>query len=189
MPRAKKLNDELNMNEDRTVIVKKEDVKLPEIPEVSETSIKQKVKREMSDKQRENLQRLIEANKKKWEDKRNAEQKTQEESQKAQKEDEEKKLASGDYIKIKVKEKRTYQRKKEPQPSSSSSSSSSETPTETETETETETDIEEYKGKQRQARREVKKTLKTLKKIDQVLDAHPVPPSNPYLAYLQNKWH
>jgi hypothetical protein len=60
--------------------------------------------------------------------------------------------------------------------------------TETETETETETDYDsDYKKPKRVVRREVKKNLKALKQIDEVLESGPAN-VNPYLQFLSNRW-
>ena len=60
--------------------------------------------------------------------------------------------------------------------------------TETETETETETDYDsDYKKPKRVVRREVKKNLKALKQIDDVLESGPAN-VNPYLQFLSNRW-
>jgi hypothetical protein len=189
MPRVKKLNDELGMNEDRTVVVKKEIVNVPEIPEVSVTSLQTKVKRELSEAQKANLQRLIEANKKKWEDKRKLSNEAAEKAISQKKEDEEKKLASGEYVRVKVKEKRQYRKQDSKANEQSTTPTTSEVESST-TETETETEDEEipatYKSKKRAVRREVKKTLKTLKQIDEAIET--APQGNPYMAYLQGRW-
>lgn len=62
--------------------------------------------------------------------------------------------------------------------------------TEVETETETDTDYDsDYKQKKRVVRREVKKNIKALKKIDEVIEASPFAMNtNPWAAYLERKW-
>jgi hypothetical protein len=62
--------------------------------------------------------------------------------------------------------------------------------TEVETETETDTDYDsDYKQKKRVVRREVKKNIKALKKIDEVIEASPFSANaNPWAAYLERKW-
>lgn len=62
--------------------------------------------------------------------------------------------------------------------------------TEVETETETDTDYDsDYKQKKRVVRREVKKNIKALKKIDEVIEASPFSMNaNPWAAYLERKW-
>jgi hypothetical protein len=64
-----------------------------------------------------------------------------------------------------------------------------ETPTETETETDTDYDSD-YKQKKRIVRREVKKNIKALKKIDEVIESAPysVGATNPWAVYLERKW-
>lgn len=195
MPKGKKLNEEIAMNDDRTVVVKKEIVKdiVPEIPAVSESVIKTKVKRELSEAQQANLQRLIDANKKKWEEKRSEKANEEKKQVEARKADEEAKIASGEYIRVKVKEKRQYKPRvsRLAEGSKIAEEEVSTTPTTSEVDT-TETedtdaeDVHQYKSKKRQVRREVKKTLKTLKQIDEAIEQRP--PANPYMAYLQGRW-
>jgi hypothetical protein len=61
-----------------------------------------------------------------------------------------------------------------------------ETDTDTPTETETDdTDYEEYKSGKRQIRREVKKNIKALERIDSVVQSTA---RNPYFALLESKW-
>lgn len=64
------------------------------------------------------------------------------------------------------------------------------TETETDiTDTETDTDMEDYKQKARKARVQAKRVVRTIKKIDQVLQAPvPVAPQNPYAALLASRW-
>jgi len=58
----------------------------------------------------------------------------------------------------------------------------------TETETETDTDYDsDYKKPKRVVRREVKKNLKALKQIDEVLESGSAN-VNPYLQFLSNRW-
>ena len=67
-----------------------------------------------------------------------------------------------------------------------------ETTTETETDTtdvtETETEDEDYKPKQRAIRRQAKKLVKTVEKIDKVIQQVPAVPSNPYASMLASRW-
>ena len=61
-----------------------------------------------------------------------------------------------------------------------------ETDTDTPTETETDdTDYEEYKSGKRQIRREVKKNIKAIERIDSVVQSTA---RNPYFALLESKW-
>ena len=68
--------------------------------------------------------------------------------------------------------------------------SDTETDDTTEVETETDTDYDsDYKQKKRVVRREVKKNIKALKKIDEVIEASPFSANaNPWAAYLERKW-
>jgi hypothetical protein len=60
------------------------------------------------------------------------------------------------------------------------------TPVETTTATDTETEPDEsYKNTKRKVRREIKKNVRALKEIDEVMNHAP---SNPYLSYLTGKW-
>lgn len=85
-----------------------------------------------------------------------------------------------------LKEKTTrYYRVKENQRFSTSEAPHRRQP-DTETETETDTDYDsDYKKPKRVVRREVKKNLKALKQIDEVLETGTV---NPYLQFLSNRW-
>ena len=60
--------------------------------------------------------------------------------------------------------------------------SDTDTPTETETD---DTDVEEYKQGKRQIRREVKKNIRAIEKIDHVVQQTMV---NPYSALLASRW-
>jgi hypothetical protein len=60
-----------------------------------------------------------------------------------------------------------------------------ETETDTPTETEDDTDMEEYKQGKRQIRREVKKNIRAIEKIDNVVQQTMV---NPYSALLASRW-
>lgn len=87
-----------------------------------------------------------------------------------------------------LKEKTTrYYRVKENQRFSTSEAPHRRQP-DTETETETDTDYDsDYKKPKRVVRREVKKNLKALKQIDEVLETGNVN-VNPYLQFLSNRW-
>lgn len=99
-------------------------------------------------------------------------------------EDEKQKLESGNFIKVIVK--KATRKKRIP-------IVISETPTETETditETEDDTDIEEYKSKARAVRKAAvaKKLVKTVEKIDRVIQQAPMVPANPYANLLASRW-
>jgi hypothetical protein len=89
---------------------------------------------------------------------------------------------------LKEKTTRYYRVKENPRFSTSEAPRRRQVDTETETETETETDYDsDYKKPKRVVRREVKKNLKALKQIDEVLENGPAN-VNPYLQFLSNRW-
>lgn len=197
-----KLEKEFQADEDGTVLVPKEIV--PPV-EVSVTTIKKAVKREMSEKQRANMERVIQMNKEKWAKKREEKQKALEEEILKKKEEEQKLIDAGTHVRVKVSKKEYKPREKKvespnpPKPlplrrskayekthNSESDGNDTDTITETETDlTEDDSDIDE-RPKQRRVRREMKKTLRVVEKVNQALSY--APPTNPYLAMLQNRW-
>lgn len=208
MPK-KKLVAEIGMNEDGTAVIPKEDI--PEIPVVSESKVKAKVKREMSEAQRLNMLKVIEANKIRWAKKREEKEKAEEEAKMKKKADEEALIRAGTHVRVKiapakprkprekpiqVEESATEEEEEEeevfqaPPPrvkkavSVKKSQRAPPPPSTDEETTETETD-DDYKAKKREVRREVKKNLKALKAIDEVIESSA---GNPYLAYLAQKW-
>lgn len=197
-----KLEKEFQADEDGTVLVPKEIV--PPV-EVSITAVKKAVKREMSEKQRANMERMIEMNKEKWAKKREEKEKALEEEILKKKEEEQKLLDAGTHVRVKVSKKEYKPREKKvespnpPKPlplrrtkayekthDSESDSDLNDTITETETDlTEDDSEIDE-RPKQRRVRREMKKTLRVVEKVNQALSY--APPTNPYLTMLQNRW-
>lgn len=174
------------------------------VPEIKENKLVSKVKREMSESQKLNMARMIEANKTRFENIRKAKVDAAEAAEKAKKDDIEAKLKSGSHVRVKIIPKTKRVKKEavaEPVVESESEESSVEyqasskpakvkkvrppTPVETTTATDTETDGETYKQGKRNVRREVKKNLKALKEIDNVISSNG---SNPYLSYLTGKW-
>jgi len=202
MPRKTKLSEALN--DEGYSIVPKEVVPPPqEIPVVSQTAVKTKIKREMSEAQRLNMIRMVEANKIKWEEKRKAKAEVEAQSKSKRKVDDQALIDAGTHIRVKILPKRVYKPRGKPTqeeeteeeeeeeeekafqaPPVKPKSRKAPPPSDTDT-TETETDGEEYKNQKRVVRREVKKNLKALKKIDEVLEQSS---GNPYLAYLTQKW-
>ena len=165
-----------------------------------------KEKKPRSDAQQINLERMVAANKerKKIRDEEKAllaatpkiieeEKKIQEDLKPVKKElkrekaveEERQKLASGNFIKVVIQKTNRGKRMKIPV-------STEEETTDTDiTETENDTDLEEYKTKSRAIRRAVvaKKLVKTVEKIDRVIQqAPPSAPSNPYAAMLSSRW-
>jgi len=200
MPRKTKISEALN--DEGIAIVPKEVVPPPqEVPVVSQTAVKTKIKREMTEAQRLNMVKMIEANKIKWEAKRKAKEEAEAQAKEKRKAEEQALIDAGTHIRVKIAPKREYKPRAKAIPVEETEEEEEEeevfqapavkpksrkarVPSDTET-TETETDGEEYKSKKRAVRREVKKNLSALKKIDEVLEQSS---GNPYLAYLTQKW-
>jgi hypothetical protein len=210
MASRKKLNKEVGaiQAEDDTMLLPVE-----KVPEIKENKLVAKVKRELTPAQKINMERMIEANKVRFENIRKAKVDAAEAAEKARKEDIDAKLKAGTHVRVKIipKTKRVKkepdarsanQSKAEPQQELEESEESSveyqasskpakvkkiqrQADTETETAEDTETDGETYKQGKRQVRREVKKNIKALKEIDNVISSNA---SNPYLSYLTGKW-
>jgi hypothetical protein len=185
------------------------------VPEIKENKLVAKVKREMTPAQKINMAKMIEANKTRFENIRKAKEDAAEAAEKARKEDIDAKLKAGTHVRVKIIPKTKRVKKEavavsqsqtatslgEPVAESEESSvefqASSKpvkvkktrppTPSETETETaeDTETDGESYKQGKRNVRREVKKNIKALKEIDNVISSNN---GNPYLSYLTGRW-
>jgi superfamily I DNA/RNA helicase len=173
MPKSK-LQKEFLMDEDGTVVVPKE--LLPE-PTISLTALKKTVKRPMSDAQKANCDRLIEANKKRWASVREAKEKQSVEAVSSVKLEKNELVEKGSHVRLKVKENIVKPRKaKEPK---KSLPIVSETEEET-TEVDTEDEVPEPRHVSRQARRQIR----TLKKIDEVIEQA----SNPYMDRLMGRW-
>lgn len=183
MPKSK-LEKEFQLDEDENTII----VPVKSLPEVSQSTIKQKVKREMSEKQKANLEKLVQANKDKWAKQRADREKAQKDAEEQLKKETEEKLKAGTHVKMKIKPKQVKPRQHKPiskrVPNEVYSDEDEETETDF-TETEDDTDMEDYKTKKRSVRREVKKNLKTLQKIDEVLTTQN---QNPYLGTLLSRW-
>lgn len=204
MPRSK-LQREFQADEEGTVVVPREVLPTPPpVPEVSVTAVKKTVKREMSEAQRANMERMIQANKERWARIREEKAKAMEDERQKRKAEEEKLIEAGTHVRVKLKEKREVHRKQvvqeeeqpdEPEPvvvkkvvkpKQTRRVVYEETETETSTETEDDTDFEEERKGKRSVRREVKKNLKAMEKIDHVL--RQVPAGNPYVNLLASRW-
>jgi hypothetical protein len=193
MPKSK-IEKEFQADEDGTVIVPKEIVPSPGI---SPTTVNKAVKREMSEKQRANMERMIEMNKEKWAKKREEKENSIVEEALKKKEEQQKLLDAGTHVRVKIKEKKQYKPREPSKPlplrrtkayekTDNSESDGDDTDTVTETETDlTDSEIDE-RPKQRRVRREMKKTLRVVEKVNQVLNN--APPTNPYLSMLQGRW-
>lgn len=196
-----KFEKELKQDEDGTVLIPKD--ALPEVV-ISETTAKKAVKRELSEKQRENAKRLGEASKLRWEKLREEKARMKAEAEAKEKEEEKKLIDAGTHIRVKVAEKqkprgRAVKKQEEMhkahsetampknplplrrQPAYEADDSSDHSDTDV-TETEEDSDVDE---KPRYIRKQVKKNLRVLQKVDEALT---FAPSNPYLAMLQGRW-
>jgi len=103
--------------------------------------------------------------------------------------DEPKEKESSTYCEVSTPSKQKPKKERKPRRRYVSETETDDT-TEVETETETDTDYDsDYKQKKRVVRREVKKNIKALKKIDEVIEASPFSANaNPWAAYLERKW-
>ena len=172
------------------------------VPEIKENKLVAKVKREMTPAQKINMAKMIEANKTRFENIRKAKVDAAEAAEKAKKDDIDAKLKAGTHVRVKVIPK-TKRVKKEvvAEPVAESEESSEEyqasskpvkvkkirppSPVETTTATDTETEPDEsYKNSKRKVRREIKKNVRALKQIDEVMNHAP---TNPYLSYLTGR--
>ena len=203
MASRKKLQKELGAipEEENVAIVPTESLPKTHL-EMKEHKLVSKVKREMTPAQKINMAKMIEANKSRFENIRKAKVDAAEAAEKAKKDDIEAKLASGTHVRVKIipKTKRVKKEVVEAPPVSEEESSeeyqASTKPakvkvkkplvvdTTTATDTETEPD-ESYKNTKRKVRREIKKNVRALKEIDEVMNHAP---TNPYLSYLTGKW-
>lgn len=200
MPKSK-LEREFPVSEDGTVVMPKELV--PE-QKISRSAIKSAIKRPLSEKQQENLAKLVEANKKRWAALREAKEKQSAEALSAVKQEEEKLIEQGTHVRLKVREKVEKPRKvkekveeippvvEAPKPiqkpqkkkhSRYTTDSSDDETTETETETEVE-DSDDEPLPPRRAVRQARRAVRTLQKIDEVIEHA----SNPYMSKLMNRW-
>lgn len=205
MPKSK-IEKEFQADEEGTVLVPKEIVAIPE------TVVKKTVKREISEKQRANMEKMIAANKERWAKLREERARAAEEERAKRMEEEKKLIEAGTHVRVKVTKKqyKPRERKDSPpaplklvrqngryeEPSDTDrergsynrryTPSDTEEPTETEvSDTEvTESEYEEERPKARRARREMKKTLRVVEKVDAVLNQV----QNPYLSMLSSRW-
>jgi hypothetical protein len=185
MPKSK-IAKEFQADEEGTVLVPKEIVSVPE------TIVKKAVKREMSEKQRENMVKMVEANKERWAKQREERAKALEDERTKRMEEEKKLVDAGTHVRVKVTKKQYKPRERKDSPPAplklerQNGRYKQESESETEdTETEvTESEYEEERPRARQARREMKKTLRVVEKVDAVLNqVH-----NPYFSMLSNRW-
>lgn len=222
MPQKSKLEKEYQIEEDGTTVVPKEI-----LPQIAPTVLKNTVKRERTEAQKANFEKVVQANKERWAKIRAEKEASTAQAKQAVKEDHQAKVEAGTHVRVAVKEKRVQRSKnakgldsvqdvqkprekvvveesseeeeeevivvkkpkeKVPKPRKVSHPkwiavhSDTDTPTETETD---DTDVEEYKQGKRQIRREVKKNIRAIEKIDQVVQQTMV---NPYSALLASRW-
>lgn len=226
MPQKSKLEKEYQIEEDGTTVVPKEI-----LPQIAPTVLKNTVKRERTEAQKANFEKVVQANKERWAKIRAEKEASTAQAKQAVKEDHQAKVEAGTHVRVAVKEKRVQKPREkgsqnesrplgkvvveEPEesseeeevivvkkPQSSPASLVKEkvvkprkvshpkwiavhSDTDTPTETEDDTDMEEYKSGKRQIRREVKKNIRAIEKIDQVVQQTMV---NPYSALLASRW-
>lgn len=207
MPRKTKISEATN-EEGYSVVPKEVIPQEDNLPIVAPTAVKNKIKREMSEAQRLNMVKMVEANKIKWEEKRKAKAQLEQEAKAKRKAEEDALINAGTHIRVKIAPKREYKKREKPTqqeetakeeedeedeededdfqaPQVKPKSRKARQPISDTDTTETETDGEEYKSKKRAVRREVKKNLSALKKIDEVLEQSA---GNPYVAFLAQRW-
>lgn len=198
MPKSK-LEREIPIEEDGTVVLPKEVA----LPLISRSAVKSTVKRPMSEKQRENCQRLIEANKIRWAALREAKEKQSAEALSTVKQENEKGVEEGTHMRLKVREKIPKPRKVKEEVQNVPSpvdvpktvqkpqkkkhiryaDTTDEDTTETESDT-TEVEDSEDELPPRHAVRKARRQMKTLAKIDEVIQQA----SNPYMTALMGRW-
>lgn len=200
MPPPSKLQKEFQIDEENTVVIPKE-----MLPEVAPKTLAKKVKRPITEAQKANFAKVVEANKIRWAKMREDRQKAEEDAKAQAKQEQQALVDAGTHVRVKVKEKTVYTKepkveaplkveapvKVEATPVPVVKQRKPRKPryetetTETETETETDTDMEEYKQGQRQVRRQVKKNIRAIEKIDTIVQKAAI---NPYMALLESKW-
>jgi hypothetical protein len=178
-----KLKREFQMDDEDYAVVPVEDI------EVRPSVLKEKVKRPLSDKQRENLAKLVEYNKARWakgkEEKARAVEAEKERIRAELRAEQEAKVQAGTHMRVKVVKSGTGPK---PKPKQKALPVVSETETEADT-TETEADTTEAESDDdlppRRVVRQARKQMKTLAKIDEVIQTA----SNPYMNKLMNRWN
>jgi hypothetical protein len=237
MAQKSKLEKEYQVEEDGTTVVPKE-----LLPQIAPTVLKNTVKRERTEAQKANFDKVVQANKERWAKIREEKEASMAQAKQAIKDDHKAKVEAGTHVRVAVKEKRVQKPKEvvveesseeeeviivkkpkekvkevereservptlrkpvisgkgvgtSPDPLGTHTAKPSkplkkrvvyETETETETETDSDdTDYEDYKSGKRQIRREVKKNIKAIEKIDNVVQQTIV---NPYSALLASRW-
>ena len=184
-----KLQREYQADDDGTVLVERD--ALPPL-EITPTALKQTVRRPMSEAQKANMARLIEANKQRWSALRESKAKQAEEEKARAKAEADQKIQAGTHVRVKVKEKAVYTKKPKELVTTRSEREPSEKPrityiSEDEDETtEYSSDDEPPKREKKGIHKEVKRTVRSLERINTALKQ--AAPQNPYLANLMTKW-
>jgi hypothetical protein len=183
-----KLEKELKQEGD-TILMPVESLPKPveSLPVISESVAKKAVKRVMSDKQVENAKKLGELSKARWEALRVEKARLKLEEEEKKKADEKALIDAGTHIRMKVTKGKPRRAVKKPlkltrqyeEKNDSSDDSDNDT-----TETETDTDVEDVKP--RYVRKQVKKNLRVLERVDEAISRAPM---NPYVAMLQGRWN
>ena len=180
-----KLQREYQADEDGTVLVEKD--ALPPL-EITPTALKQTVRRPMSEAQKANMDRLIEANKQRWSALRESKAKQAEEEKARAKAEADQKIQAGTHVRVKVKEKAVYTKKPKEPVTKRSEREPSEKPRKTYI-SDDEDETTEYSSDDeppKRVHREVKRTVRSLERINTALKQ--AAPQNPYLANLRTKW-
>jgi hypothetical protein len=186
-----KLEKELKQDGD-TILMPVESLPKPieSLPVINETVAKKAVKRVMSDKQVENAKKLGELSKARWEALRVEKARLKAEEEEKKKADEKALIDAGTHIRMKVTKGKPRGRavKKKlkliRQPAYEEKNDSSDDSDNDTTETETDTDVEDVKP--RYVRKQVKKNLRVLERVDEAISRAPM---NPYVAMLQGRWN
>ncbi len=160
---------------------------------VRPSTLKERAKRPQTDRQKENLAKMIEANKARWAQAREAKQKALEEEKERMREELRKeveaKLQAGTHVRVKVEKSGTGPKPKPkvPKPHRAKPVPEPE-PVETEEDT-TELDTTEVEESEdelppRRVVRQARKQMRTLAKIDEVIQQS----ANPYMSKLMGRW-
>lgn len=183
MAQKSKLQKEYQVEDDGTTVVPMEI-----LPQIAPTTLKKTVKRERTEAQKANFEKVVKANQERWAKLRAEKEAAVAQSKQAIKEDHQAKVDAGTHARVVVKEKRIQQprQKEAPEPEKKPKRVVYETDTDTDTPTESDdTDYEDYKAGKRQIRREVKKNIKAIERIDSVVQSSV---QNPYAALLASRW-
>jgi hypothetical protein len=184
-----KLKKEFQMDDEGYAVVPIKDV------EVRPSVLKDKIKRPLSDKQRENLAKLVEANKLRWEKGKEEKAKKTEEEKNIEKDriraeiqaelraEHDAKVQAGTHMRVKVVKSGTG-----PKPKQKNVPVPVPEPETTETEDTTEVDTTEAESEDdlppRRVVRQARKQMKTLQKINNVIEQS----QNPYMSKLMGRW-